>query len=270
MPTIEDMSPFPGTPGDVITINGVDIGVCTQVVVTYTAPGSSTDPGAGVTVQSQSAMLTRISQTQVTFTMPDFGLTANAGVTVKALFTQNAVQAYTPTFNYETGPTVVTPPPATPPPVTYGYDIPAGRMAYPLARVPWVFTDPYDPDPATNTYQPPINPNKMTSLFPERALTQAVTTAIDGQVIFFEGQAKPQQWQFSGAIFDADHYDMLRSWVYDRRRRVTVTDHYGRDIICVLTKFDAQPVRANGKYWRHDYTISATVVSVGKPTRIPA
>lgn len=270
MPTIEDMSPYPGTPGDIVTVNGVDIGVCTQAVLTYLVPGSGTDPGAGVEVNTQSVALTRVSQTQVTFTMPDFGLVANEQVQVKALFTQNAVQSYTNVYNYETGPTLVTPPPAAPPPVHYGYDVPTGPMAYPLTRVPWAFFDPYDSDPTTNTYNLPVNPNSMTSPFGERPLTIAVTTAVDGQTLMFEGRMRPVAWQFSGVLLEAAEYDKFRSWVYERNRRVVITDHFGREITCVMTKFDPTPQRANGRYWKHSYTISATVLSVSKPTRIPA
>ena len=143
-------------------------------------------------------------------------------------------------------------------------------MAYPRGRVPWVFFDPYDDNDDTATYSPPINPNKMTSVFPQRALNNAVTTAIDGQALVWEGQSKPMSWSFSGAIFNADHYDMLRSWVYDRRRRITITDHFGRPLVVVLQEFNVVPVLVRSKYWRHDYTITGLLISVGVPTRLPA
>lgn len=157
------------------------------------------------------------------------------------------------------------------PPVTYGYDIPNVDYAGPGGGVvKWKFFDPYDTDTSTNTAYFPVNPNAMTSPFPQRQISTVATTAIDGQTIFVEGQAKPVDWQFSGWINTPYHYDLLRSWVYERRRRITITDHFGRDIVCVLTNFDAVPQMKNNVYWRHTYTVRGLVVSVGKPTKVPS
>ncbi len=131
----------------------------------------------------------------------------------------------------------------------------------------WVLSD------ANGSYTFRPNPNAMTTPFPERSIGYKVTTAIDGQTLLFEGNRTPAQWQFSGEILDHDQYEYLRQWVYDRTgRRVVVTDHFGRRIVCVLTKFDAVPKRAIGRYWRHQYTISAIVISIGAPTvnEVPA
>lgn len=127
----------------------------------------------------------------------------------------------------------------------------------------WKLTDPYTGD--VYTFYP--NPNEMTSPFPTRSVQAKTVTSPAGQVIFTEGARTPAEWSFGGDILDPTQYEALRAWVYDRRgRRVVVSDHYGRRIICVLTQFDPTPKRAIGKYWRHTYTISALVVSVGAPT----
>lgn len=118
-----------------------------------------------------------------------------------------------------------------------------------------------------------LNPKTMTSPFGQRNIVLKYTTAIDGQVVLMEGNRQVPEWTFSGNILDAEHYEALRSWVYDRLgRRVTLSDHFGRRIVCVLTKFDPTPKRAVGKYWRHEYTITAIVISVGAPTvsEVPA
>jgi len=130
----------------------------------------------------------------------------------------------------------------------------------------WRFFDPYDTDPTTNTYTVPVNPNKMTSPFPTRNVSTKATTAVDGQTLFIEGQASPASWSFAGDIFDSAHYEALRSWVYDRRRRIQIYDHFGRQINCVLESFTPTPKRSTAKYWRHEYEIKATVTSVGAPT----
>ena len=127
----------------------------------------------------------------------------------------------------------------------------------------WKLTDPYTS--ATYTFHP--NPNAMTSPFPERNLTTRVTTAVDGAVLTIEGNRIPKDWTFSGDILEHVQYEALRAWVYDRTgRRVIVSDHFGRDIVCVLRNFDPTPKRAIGRYWRHTYTITAMVVSVSAPT----
>ncbi len=131
----------------------------------------------------------------------------------------------------------------------------------------WTFYD------ANGSYLFPNNPNAMTSPFGERNIAWKTTTAVDGQVLLFEGARQPVEWTFSGDILDAVHYEALRSWVYDRiGRRVTVTDHFGRGITCILRRFDPTPQRAVGRYWRHTYTIAAIVISVGSPTigEVPA
>lgn len=113
-------------------------------------------------------------------------------------------------------------------------------------------------------YTVPVNPNAMTSLFPTRAITARTTTA--GAVLLFEGARQPAPWSFSGDILNAAHYEALRHWVYDIKQRVVISDHWGRDIECVLSSFAPVPKRALGKYWRHTYEISGTVLRVGAPT----
>ncbi len=120
---------------------------------------------------------------------------------------------------------------------------------------------------ASSTYTFWPNPNAMTSPFGKRNITSKPTTAVDGQVLFFEGGKNAAEWTFSGDILDKAQYEALRHWVYDRiGRRVVVSDHFGRAIACVLTEFKPTPKRAVGKYWRHTYEITALVVSVGPPT----
>ena len=127
----------------------------------------------------------------------------------------------------------------------------------------WVFTD-----PATGaTYEFPVNPNKMTSVFPDKTITIETTTAGDGQVLLFQGNTKPTNWQFSGDILDEAQYEALRHWTYDIHNRIKVTDHFGRDLLVVLQSFAPEPKAGNGKFWRHLYTIKAVLISVGPPTR---
>ncbi len=131
----------------------------------------------------------------------------------------------------------------------------------------WVLSD------SAGSYTFITNPNAMTTPFAERNIVLKATTAIDGQAILMEGCRQPQVWTFSGDILQHEHYEALRAWVYDRLgRRVVISDHFGRRIVCVLTKFDPIPKRAIGRYWRHTYTVTAIVISIGRPTvnEVPA
>lgn len=120
---------------------------------------------------------------------------------------------------------------------------------------------------ANGSYLFSPNPDAMTSPFGKRNISERVTTAVDGQVLFFEGGRHATEWSFSGNTMDAAQYEALRHWVYDRLgTRVIVRDHFGRAINCVLTEFRPVPKRAIGKYWRHTYEVTALVTSVGPPT----
>lgn len=112
----------------------------------------------------------------------------------------------------------------------------------------------------------PQNPAEMTSPFPARNITVQATTAVDGQTILFEGASHPASWTFAGSCRTPEFYESLRSWVFEHPGRVQVTDHFGRVITCVLTGFDPVPKRSVGVYWRHNYTVTALVLSVGAPT----
>lgn len=119
----------------------------------------------------------------------------------------------------------------------------------------WVFHDPY----LSETWEVPINPREMSSPFAEKNVTTLGTTAIDGKVLLFEGAASPAQWTFAGRILDPDHYAQLLYWS-EKKNRIRITDHFGRNIVCYLQKFEPTPKRAANHYWSHDYTMTALVL----------
>src|SRR5207302_4742928 len=61
-----------------------------------------------------------------------------------------------------------------------------------------------------------------------------LTTAVNGQALFFEGQRPPQQITFAGTLIDKAHYDALDWWTYNTGR-ITITDHFRRKLSVVLT-----------------------------------
>lgn len=126
---------------------------------------------------------------------------------------------------------------------------------------------------ANGSYTFPRNPSGMTSPFGERNIHTKTSSAVDGQVLLFEGAKQAPEWTFTGRTLEADHYEALRAWVYDRLgRRVVIVDHFGRNLVVVLKKFDPIPKRAVGKYWSHEYTVTAIVISISAPTvaEVPA
>lgn len=128
----------------------------------------------------------------------------------------------------------------------------------------WVLNDPYDTNPATNTYTFPRNPESMTSPLGERSLSSLVTTA--GKVLLYEGTTPAKSWQFSGPLLEKAHYDALYTWVYTKNRRVNLTDHYGRVLSLAFQTLDAQPKRRVNYYWSHDYTVTALILSMSAAT----
>lgn len=136
-----------------------------------------------------------------------------------------------------------------------------------MAVMRWRLQDPANP---TDTYTFPISPNTMSSPFPARMVTTKGVTAIDGQVLMWEGPIEPQQWSFGGSILDAAQYEALRSWVYDRQGRMFLWDHFGRRYVVVFKSLSVETTapakRQPGRYWYHTYTIEALVVSISAPT----
>jgi hypothetical protein len=128
----------------------------------------------------------------------------------------------------------------------------------------WVIVDPYDANPTTNTYTFPRNPTEMTSVYPERAVSSLTTSS--GKVLLYEGTTPAKQFSFSGPVLDKQHFLDLQTWVYNKQRRLNLTDHFGRVISCVLTTVDLVPKRRVNIYYSHDYQVTGLILSVGAPT----
>jgi hypothetical protein len=128
----------------------------------------------------------------------------------------------------------------------------------------WQFHDPH----LNEAWIVPLNPNRMTSPFREKNVTTKHTTALDGQVLLWEGAPPPKQWSFGGAILSEEHYAELKRWV-EKQHRTRIRDHFGRWMTVYLIKFDPEPKRAVNlqttvanadAYWRHEYTIEALIL----------
>jgi hemolysin activation/secretion protein len=132
----------------------------------------------------------------------------------------------------------------------------------------WKLTDPENADSATNSYTFPRNPSSMTSVFPQRSVSSYSTTA--GKVLLYEGATPPKSWQFSGPLLDKDQFVALNAWVYTKKRRIYLDDHFGRRLTVVFTELEVVPKRRVNHYWSHDYTVTALIVNINSTSLVGA
>lgn len=128
----------------------------------------------------------------------------------------------------------------------------------------WVIKDPYTDDADDRYYHFPRNPTTMGNVYPERPVSAFATTM--GKVLLYEGATQPRQWSFSGPILDKDQFAALQHWVYTKKRRLVLTDHFGRDITLVFTSLELIPKRRVNYYYSHDYTVNALIISITPAT----
>lgn len=249
------VSPDPMRDGDLVTVTGPDVGVCDRAIVTL----------GGVAIATP---LTRVDQNSATFRCPTFGFQLDAAGDLVLEYTLNGNVLSTPPFSIQWDVPVSGLPDggSTYEPPT-GVDITSGDMNYPAVILRWVFRDASGVEP---DWTVPRNPDAMTSPFPTRNVQSKFTTAITGQALLTEGAPQLAQWEFSGTVADARHYEKLRHWVEDRNARTIIIDHFGRVIECVLLNFNPTPKRDIHRYWSHTYKVTAIVLRVGAPTAVPA
>lgn len=115
-----------------------------------------------------------------------------------------------------------------------------------------------------------INPSEMDGPFGSRTITASATTA--GRVLVTEGGFTPKSMNFSGKILTKDQYMTMVDWWVPSpngshdQRRITVTDHFGRALVVIPMTFDPKPERSPSHYWKHSFTATCMVLSVGSPT----
>ncbi len=130
-----------------------------------------------------------------------------------------------------------------------------------MAVLRWKFVDPFEKgsDPAEKSYTFPRNPREMSGVYPDLAITTQRTTA--GKVVAWEGQTPVKQFTFSGVILDRDHFQDMYHWIYAKRRRLFLYDHFARRFTVVMTSLDLIPKRRIGRYYSHDYTASGQILN---------
>lgn len=132
----------------------------------------------------------------------------------------------------------------------------------------WKIVDPYDTNPATRTYTFPRNPAEMSNIYPTRAVQATATTA--GKILLWEGSTPATPFTFSGPILEKQLFLDLQTWVYNKKRRLNIIDHFGRVISCVLTSVEMVPKRRLNYYYSHDYVVNGLAIKVSAPTVGPS
>lgn len=117
--------------------------------------------------------------------------------------------------------------------------------------VRWVFTD----LTTAATYTVPLNPNVMTSPYPQKAKQPMPQFARSGQGTAIASPTLAFQWTFGGSIRSQAHHDALAAWAA-KEYPVTITDHYGRIFVVVLQHFQPDEKRPSKQFpWKFNYTM---------------
>jgi hypothetical protein len=124
-----------------------------------------------------------------------------------------------------------------------------------MARIPWVLTDPITDD----TYSWEINPNDGGSLAYSKQVNYTLTTAPDGKVLMYEGRDEAKSTTVSGVILsEAQYYEMIE-W-FNKRYQLQLEDDLGRIMMIYITSFEPKRIRSPRRPWRHDYSLTFTIV----------
>ena len=123
------------------------------------------------------------------------------------------------------------------------------------ANYRWLFEDPV----ASTSYRVPINPNKMSSPFPEKDLD--TLTNVYGRIrTLWQNSNAVHEWTFSGVIRDIDHHDALVEWG-KKQNLINITDHLGRTFQVLPQRVDITEKRPSARIPdKFDYTFTVLVL----------
>lgn len=116
-------------------------------------------------------------------------------------------------------------------------------------------------DGAGDVYSFQVNPNAMSSPWEDIAITASATTAPGGAILLTEGQRTAKEMTISGVILEKSQHDVLAAWL-KKRRRVFLSDHFGRTMIVFIKSYSPVPKRRTT--WKHDWEM--TLLVLGSPT----
>lgn len=124
-----------------------------------------------------------------------------------------------------------------------------------MARIPWVLRDPI----TLEEYEFEVNPNDGGSLQYQKNIGYTVTTAPNGKVIMYEGRDEAKTTTVSGVILSQDQYEEMIEW-FSKRYQVELEDDLGRIMSIYITSFEPKRVRSARVPWRHDYSLTFTIL----------
>lgn len=125
-----------------------------------------------------------------------------------------------------------------------------------MTVVRWTFFDPTD----SSSYTFEVNPNRMTSPYPDLGTDLGAQSPVTGQYRVFRGPVLPHEWTFGGVIRTATHHDALKLWV-GKTDFIHVTDHFGRTFQVLFKEFapkEQLPTATNAN--RYEYDVKALVL----------
>lgn len=134
-----------------------------------------------------------------------------------------------------------------------------------MAQFKWRFEDLQDTNPATKVWTLEQNPREMTSPFGPRNIVARGSVAVGGQMLAWEGNPGPVEWEFRGRIRTKTAYDEFLRWS-KKPHRFYLYDHFGRRLTVVLTNFNPAPKTDIHRYWSHEYSMSALVFAISSAT----
>lgn len=100
-------------------------------------------------------------------------------------------------------------------------------------------------------YQFRVNPNEMSSPWEDINVTASGTVAPDGGILLVEGARQVKEFTISGVVLSEGQYFEMIAWK-NKRRRVYLTDHFGRRMVVFIKSFNPTPKRRTSYLHQYD------------------
>ena len=126
--------------------------------------------------------------------------------------------------------------------------------------IKWTLYDPIDDE----GYTFEINPNESGTPARKKTLTYQNTAAPDGKTLIFQGRDEPQVEQVSGVLLSAEQLAAFDYWM-DKEHQVLLTDDLGRQFWIFLSALEPKRVRARSHPYKHNYSLSYTILDWPDP-----
>lgn len=120
----------------------------------------------------------------------------------------------------------------------------------------WTLTDNSTGIPEVLTFD--WNPNKFDPPGRSSNITSDLTTAPNGQTIFFQGRDKMRTATFEGAVGDAVFYAELDEWK-NKHYPLELTDDQGNTWTILIQEWKWTRVKRRNP-WRYDYSAQVVVI----------